>query len=460
MNPLTQSKKTIIRPLLVALALACLALPPASRALLPPPPPDGGYPGFNTAEGTFALYNRTTGSFNSAIGYLALFENTSGSSNTASGFTALFGNTTGENNTASGAKALQTNTEGSNNVAVGSEALFSNTIGSFNTATGVNALFSNTGSINGPSFGSFNTANGHSALFSNTTGFRNTAIGVNTLSGNLDANENTAVGADALMSNQHQGGNTAVGVRALSAQTQFGANNTAIGEDALKNNGLPPFGQAPNANTAVGVAALFNNRAGLLNTALGTDAGFNVTTARNVICIGHIGQNVNFSTWIDNIYGTATVSGTTLPVVVSDVGQLGTASSSARFKKEVKPMDRASESILAFKPVTFRYRSDKGNAPQFGLIAEEVAQVNPDLVVRDKNGEIYAVRYDAVNAMLLNEFLKEHKAALEEHCKVEKLEATLAALVATVKEQASQIQKVSAQMELSKPEPQTVLNNH
>jgi hypothetical protein len=139
-------------------------------------------------------------------------------------------------------------------------------------------------------------------------------------------------------------------------------------------------------------------------------------------------------------------------VLIDSAGQLCTASSSRRYKTDIKPIDRASESILAFKPVSFRYKVHRDSTPQFGLIAEEVAQVNPNLVVRDKNGEIYTVRYDAVNAMLLNEFLKEHK-------KVEGLEGTVATLVATVKEQAAQIQKVSAQLEVSKPAPQTVLNN-
>jgi hypothetical protein len=139
-------------------------------------------------------------------------------------------------------------------------------------------------------------------------------------------------------------------------------------------------------------------------------------------------------------------------------GQLGTQSSSRRFKSEIKPMEDASQSILALNPVMFHYKSDKKNAPQYGLIAEEVAKVNPDLVVRDKNGEIYTVRYDQVNAMLLNEFLKEHKAFIEEQHKVETLEATVAGLMATVKEQAAQIQKVSAQLEASKPAPQVVNN--
>jgi len=141
-----------------------------------------------------------------------------------------------------------------------------------------------------------------------------------------------------------------------------------------------------------------------------------------------------------------------IPVKIDAMGQLGTASSSRRLKNEIKPMDSASESILALKPVTFHYKSDKTGTPQFGLIAEEVAEVNPDLVVRDDKGEIYTVRYDQVNAMLLNEFLKEHR-------KVQDLEKGMAAVTAQLKEQAAQIQKVSAHLEMSKPAPSVVLNN-
>jgi hypothetical protein len=145
-----------------------------------------------------------------------------------------------------------------------------------------------------------------------------------------------------------------------------------------------------------------------------------------------------------------------IPVVIASNGQLGTQSSSRRFKKEIRPMDKASEAILALKPVTFHYKTDNTNRPEFGLLAEDVAEANPDLVVRDENGEIYTVRYDAVNAMLLNEFLKEHQ-------KVEDLkkdfQATVAQLTAQLREQASQIQKMSARLEASKPASKTVLNN-
>jgi hypothetical protein len=175
----------------------------------------------------------------------------------------------------------------------------------------------------------------------------------------------------------------------------------------------------------------------------------------NTIRIGT--QGTQRKAFIGGISATA-VSGTA--VMISSSGQLGVAPSSVRFKEEIKPMDEASESILALKPVTFRYNKeiDPHCTPQFGLVAEDVEKVNPGLVVRDTDGKPYTVRYDAVNAMLLNEFLKEHTAFVEEQHKVEKLEATVASLAATVKEQAAQIQRVSAQLEASKPAPQTAQN--
>ena len=174
---------------------------------------------------------------------------------------------------------------------------------------------------------------------------------------------------------------------------------------------------------------------------------------------------MNNTTWIGNVYGVTTQSGTTTPVLVSDTGQLGTVASSERFKKDIATMDKASEAILSLRPVTFHYKTDIKGTPQFGLIAEEVAKVNPALVLPDKEGKPYTVRYDAVNAMLLNEFLKEHKAFLEEQRKVGEQEKTIVeltsgmtALAATLKEQAVQIQKVSAQLEASKPATQVVNN--
>jgi O-acetylhomoserine/O-acetylserine sulfhydrylase-like pyridoxal-dependent enzyme len=205
---------------------------------------------------------------------------------------------------------------------------------------------------------------------------------------------------------------------------------------------------------------------------LGFSAGFNVMTAHNVICIGASGEDVDNTTWIGNIYGTGTQSGTTLPVIVSDNGQLGTAASSRRFKKDIQPMDKTSESILALKPVTFHYKTDTKGIAQFGLVAEEVAEVNRDLVVRDKEGKPYAVRYEQVNAMLLNEFLKEHRKVeeqsreiLEQRTTITELKSSvvqqqkgLQTVTARLEDQAAQIQKVSAQLEASKPAPQMVNN--
>jgi hypothetical protein len=300
----------------------------------------------------------------------------------------------------------------------------------------------------------FATAEGTKALQSLTTGSANTAVGWFSLFSNASGSFNTATGAGSLLFNIADD-NTATGAAALFSNTT-GTDNTANGELSLLSNTTGV------ANTAIGASALYYNT-GSSNTALGAGAGSNVITASNVICIGIPGADVSNSCFIDNIYGETTVSGTTLPVIVSNTGQLGTAPSAARFKKEIKPMDKASESILALRPVTFHYKSDTKGTPQFGLVAEEVAAVNPDLIVRDKNGEVYTVRYDAVNAMLLNEFLKEHG-------KVEKLEATVAKqqkdFQRTAMVQQKQIealtaglQKVSAQFEVSKAVPQTAENN-
>jgi hypothetical protein len=302
-------------PILITLSLVCLALIQNTKAVVPAP--DGGYPGFNTAEGQNALFSRTTGSANTAVGW---------------------------------------------------NSLFSNTEGSFNAATGAGAL-----------------------LF-NTTGERNTAIGLKSLE---------------------------------------------------------------------------NNTTGSFNVALGAGAGSGVITADDVICIGRAatGANVGGTCFIGNIRGVTTQNANALPVLIDGAGQLGTASSSKRFKHDIKPMGKASEGILALEPVTFHYKSDSANIPQFGLIAEEVGKVDPDLVVRDGNGEIYTVRYDAVNAMLLNEFLKQHRTVEELKSTAAKQEANAAKQEAIIAEQQKQIealtaglQKVSAQIEASKPAPQVVNN--
>jgi Chaperone of endosialidase len=330
-----------------------------------------------------------------------------------------------------GDDALLNNT-GAANTAIGSGALMSNSVGYDNTATGVGALESN-------AIGHSNTANGAFALEFNTTGSDNTATGAGALAFN-NGNFNVADGFFALFGNTRGGKNTATGAFAL-------VNNTT--------------GQR---NTATGYSALFNMTTGGNNIALGDDAGSNLTTGFNNIDIGNLGVadesgTIRIGNAVDQ---TATfiagISGATVPtgvaVIVDASGHLGTTTSSARFKQDIQPMDKASEAIHALKPVTFHYKQeiDPDGIPQFGLVAEDVEKVNPDLVARDEQGKPYTVRYEAVNAMLLNEFLKEHRRNETQQKQIE-------ALTAMVKEQAAQIQKVSAALEARESSPQIVLNN-
>jgi hypothetical protein len=429
------------------------------------PAPDGGYPGGNTAEGQSALFSLTTGGFNTAIGYFSLRSNATGQfntaigagalfvnnadqntatgagallsntgvRNTANGAFALFSNTTGSDNTATGGSALLSNTIGVHNTANGFEALSNNITGDDNTANGVNALFSNIS-------GSSNTATGFNALQQNTTGVQNTASGVSALFSNTTADSNTAMGFEALFSNINGTKNTAVGFEAL--QDNIAGNfNTAIGFQALQSN-------TNGANTAIGSGALASNTSGSFNTALGNGAGTSVTTASNVICIATNGSNVNGSCFIGNIRGVTTAQNNAIPVLIDSAGQLGTMSSSRRFKKEIKPMDKASEAILALKPVTFHYKSDNANRPEFGLIAEDVEKVNPDLVIYDADGKPYTVRYDAVNAMLLNEFLKAHRKIDEQQATIAQLKNEMETVLARLKEHDSKFEILADQTQM------------
>ena len=384
------------------LSLTCFVFLPSGHAVVPSP--DGGYPGFNTAEGTNALKNLSTGVGNAAIGWFSLFSNTDGSFNTALGAGTLLFNI-----------GNQSTSEGVENTAIGATALLFNTTGSDNTAVGVSALLSNT-------IGGHNTANGAFALFTNTEGIY----------------------------------------------------NTATGDSALLNNTTGTF------NTAVGLGALTGNTIGSFNTAVGQFAGAGVTTASNVICIGAGGQNVDNSCYIGQIFNVTSSGGTA--VFINSDGKLGTITSSQRFKEDIKPMEQASEALFALTPITFRYKKeiDPAGTPQFGLVAEDVEKVNPDLLVRDKEGKPYSVRYDQVNAMLLNEFLKEHRRVeeqdrrvREQDRKIQKQETTIAELNSTVaqqqrgmeglaaqlKEQAVQIQKVNAQIDIGTPVARTALSN-
>ena len=477
--------------LLIPLALAWLAFSLTAPAQLPSPTPDGGYPGNNTAEGTHALFSLTTGTGNTAIGAFALNSNTSGFANTATGFQALQSNTTGINNTANGIFALNSNTTGGQNTANGFEALSSNTSGSENTANGTFALIRNTtgvantaigqGALSSNSTAGYNTASGFQALASNTTGSNNTASGFDALfNNNADNNtangtfalasnttgtQNTATGVDALESNKIGNYNTATGVLALTHNTS-GSNNVASGVNALYTN------QRGRDNTAEGFQALKNNT-GSSNIAMGSSAGVNLTSGGNNIDIGNQGvagdsntirigghtPNFGFqtATFIAGVHGAA-VTGTA--VVVSSSGQLGVAPSSERFKDQIKPMDKASEAILALKPVTFRYKQDldPDGIRQFGLVAEEVEKVNPDLVARDAEGKVYTVRYEAVNAMLLNEFLNEHRTVQELRELAAKQQALAAQQQKQIEALTATVQKVSDQVTFSKPAPQLVAN--
>jgi trimeric autotransporter adhesin len=391
------------RWVLILLALGGFALCQEVQALDPQTPDPGSVGGsLNTADGTNALRNVTTGAANAAFGWFSLLSNTDGSFNTAVGAATLVLNTA-DDNTAVGAAALLFNTTGDLNTAVGAAALVNNIDGADNNAVGAFALRANTS-------GDFNNAHGRAALVAN-----------------VDGNENNAFGDDALDSNVS------------------GSGNTAIGDDAL----LTCTGDE---NVALGDEAGASITSGDFNTCIGEDSGFDITTGSAITAIGpgqsgisSVAGQINDATYISNVFAAGVDGASALPVLVDADGKLGNfAFSSQRYKKEIRPMGQTSEAVLALKPVKFQYKNDNKGLPQFGLIAEEVAKVNPDLVVRDKKGEIVAVNYNAVNAMLLNEFLKEHE-------KVQKLEAQL-------KEQAAQIQKVSAQLEVSKPAPQVVTN--
>jgi hypothetical protein len=492
-------RKSISRPSLrrtfplIPLVLICFGLSPIARAVVPAP--DGGYAGNNTAEGTSALFSLVSGIDNAALGFQALYHNTNGNYNTAEGFRALFNNTTGFQNTANGVNALFTNSTGDYNTANGVNTLYRNTTGYQNTATGAGALQNNTiGHFNTStgylalylnSIGNGNTANGWEALLNNTTGDINTANGLNALAENTVGSYNTANGANSLNSNTTGFYNTANGAFALYYNTT-GGENTATGEEALYHN-------TGNFNTANGVAALYNNTTGggntadgdnalyhnttgSGNTALGNGAGFRATTGSNNVYIGINMLGVadeSDACYIRSIFGQTSASG--IPVLINSSNKLGTATSSKRFKEDIKLMDKASEALFSLKPVSFRYKKeiDFAGTSQLGLVAEEVEKVNPDLIVRDKEGKPYSVRYDQVNAMLLNEFLKEHRKVEEQERAITQLRSVAAkqettaaqqqkeiqSLTVSLKEQAAQIRNVSARVEVSRPAPQVVADN-
>ena len=387
----------------IVLALGCFALSPQTQAVKPPP--DGCYPNFTTAEGCSALNSLSTGAGNTGLGWYALFSDTIGNFNTGVGAGALVLN------------------DADSNTAVGTGAMLLNTTGYESVAVGTNALLYN------------------------DSGYRNSAVGAFSLTNNLDGFENSALGRCALLGNI----------------TAFG--NTGIGAFALLNNDSSGNGIA-NSNTAVGDGSLMNNIDGSSNTALGAGTGTNPDIGSNNIYIGDpgfAGDNNVISiggiaasgtpyenTYIGGIYDTVVADRI---VYVGSDGHLGTLASSRRYKEEIKPMDKASEALFELKPVTFRYKQqiDPSHKLSFGLIAEEVAKISPDLISRDNEGKPQTVRYEAVNAMLLNEFLKEHQ-------KVQELEVRLAQQEKQIESLTAGLQKVSAQLEATRPVPQVAVN--
>jgi trimeric autotransporter adhesin len=442
----------------------------------------------NTAAGYEALFSTTTGDGNSALGLYALVDNTTGSYNTAMGGYALESNLSGASNTASGYASLQGNTTGQENAAFGAGTLNANTAGSYNTAAGFDALYSN-------QKGNYNTAAGYWALIANTSGSHNTATGTYTLNSNLSGNSNTASGSNALASNTSADYNTADGASALAYNTT-GNSNAAIGYAALYSNATGNYNLAAGyqalysstgaseniafgynalykdtsgaGNTATGVGALYDNLAGAYNAAYGFQAGgqgngsynigigyqggYAVQTGSYNIDIGSAGsandnktirigtQGTQAAAFMAGIYGNA-MSGST--VVVTSTGQLGVLSSSERFKTDITAMSDETAKLERLRPVTFHLKSEPDGALQYGLIAEEVAKVYPDLVIRAQNGQIDGVRYDELAPMLLNEMQQEQQAARalaaaqEAHAraqdvKIEKLERQLLALQAAM----------------------------
>ena len=384
----------------------------------------------NTATGAFALLSNYTGTGNTATGSGALSSNLYGFNNTASGYQTLSGIVAGNNNTATGYQALSIN-DTSNNTATGYQALYNNSANN-NTATGYQALYNNT-------TGADNNANGYLALYTNTTGSFNTATGYQALQYNT-ANDNTATGSFALYGTTTGGGNTATGALALAINT-YGADNTADGYSALAANS---FGYN---NTASGTFALAANSTGTNNVAIGYNAAPDITTGTNNIAIGssaasnvsggnsnniEIGtagtstdngvisigtSGVQTSFFAQGIYGVSSGNNSAVPVLVDSSGQLVTVSSSRRFKEDIKDMGEASNGLMRLRPVTFRYKkplADGSQPIQYGLIAEEVAKVYPDLVSYSADGQIETVKYQVLDSMLLNEVQRQQAQIREQ----------------------------------------------
>src|SRR5882724_3784441 len=444
-------------------ALVCLALVPKAQAA-----PDTALPGFNTADGDHALFSITSGVANTAVGWYALSTNTQGNYNTGLGAGALALNTTAESNTAVGTAALILNTGGAQNVAVGSGAMVSNNaddntaVGGFalennvaavtNVAVGVFALQNN--DSDGAGTADFNVAVGGFALQANVGGARNTAVGAGALEPFTGGDDNTAVG-ELAGANYNAGTETNNICIGSGTQGVAGENNAIRIGDASTSGGIDVLDGGAAANFI-----LIGSDMGSQGIAVASIIGFGTVQIGNGLSTTALASSCNIGGIYNQSFGPADMA-----VRIGSDNKLGTVVSSRRFKHDIKPMDKASDAVLALKPVTFQYNSDKTDTPRFGLIAEDVAEVSPELVIPDKEGKPLSVRYEDVNVMLLNEFLKEHKKVEGQQATITELKATVAqqakgmeVLTAQLKEQAAQIQKVSAQLEVNKPAPQVVVN--
>jgi len=435
---------------------------------------------WNTAVGFNALMPNTTGNYNSAYGGVALQSNTTGSYNSAFGLAALQGNTTGALNTAVGYQALYSNTN-SNNSALGADALYANTSGSYNAAFGTSALQSNTTANNNSAFGYqalyanttgpgnaafgyktlaanttgyFNSAFGSAALYASTTGYDNSAFGFQALAANTTGYFNAAFGSAALTAGTTAWGNSAFGSATLTSNTT-GHDNGAFGWDALYSNTTGNYNTALGSsalfsnttgtdNSAVGSGALSNLASGSSNIAVGSSAGLSLVSGSNNIYIGHSGTSsesyaihigtAQSAAYIAGIYAVTSASG--VAVYVNSSGQLGTATSSRRYKEQIADMAGESDVLMRLRPVSFYYRPelDTTHTRQYGLVAEEVAEIAPELVLNDEDGKPQTVRYHFVNAMLLNEVQKQRATIERQSAEIQALAERLAKLEADARQ--------------------------
>lgn len=384
--------------------------------------------GHNVGVGLDALKGNTTGSSNIAIGAYSLLSNATGYLNTAAGYFSLGSNTDGYENVAVGGFSLTQNSFGYRNTSVGAAALAFNTQGTYNAAFGYNALTNN-------SIGSGNTAIGAGALGLSTTASDNTAVGNGALASNGLGATNTAIGAHALSSNTIGEGNSAHGSGAL-AQIQGGSYNTAMGVIALSSlsNG--------NSNTALGALAMGGLTTGGNNIAIGSNAASSLISGSSNIYIGNGGAAFESSTarvgstqtrtFIAGIRSVTTAVNDAVNVVIDSNGQLGTISSSRDAKDDIADMNDASAALMQLRPVTFHYKADHdpaGSRLQYGLIAEEVADVYPGMVAT-KDGKPETVMYQYLAPMLLNEYQKQQRTIETQAHEIAELRRAIEVLMA------------------------------